>query len=843
MNVLRSIAVTAAAALLLVVLGVTIAPPPTASAAPENLVANASLEAGAWPDCFHASGWGSEGEWAFVDGHDGDRAVAVTIGAYTGGDRKLLQTESDACAPAVAAGSTYELGVWYSSTVPVQLTAFRHDATGWTYWADFAVLPASATWSQAVATTPAVPDGTDRMVFGLALSASGTLVTDDYSLWATGTDEPEVPTVTDNLIVNPDLAEGSGDVPDCFMLAGWGDNGATGAISADVPATSPAGARSFTISMAGRSSGDAKLLQSEAPGCAPGVTAGTSYELAVSYRSTSAATGLTAFQHTATGWSYWTELGELPPTSGWESTTVALPVVPDTVDRVAFGVSVAADGELSTTGYALRAITPDPDPGPDPAGDPAEIGSWEVLDAPMPVRAIHTTLLHDGRVLLVAGSGNDGTAFAAGSFTAVVWNPADDTYLDVPVPYDMFCAGHVTLPDGKVLLTGGTEAFPEEDQGPNTFKGSRKSYYFDPADDQFHPTADMAGAHWYPTLTKLGNGDLWAAGGLDEKAEGTVLTEIFDSSEMRWLAPGEVPQTWSFWGTYPHMYLLDDGMLFYAGGHTFGNGLPGTGASLYDWTTAQMWDVPGLRQKDLRDQAGSVLLPPAQDQRVMIVGGGNTDSNVPAINLVDIIDLSLPAPEYTPAADLPGPGKAYVNVLNLPDRTVLAADGARLNRADDVLTAAIFDPVTNAWTSIGPDPVGRNYHSTSLVLPDGRVAVFGSNPADNSFEQRISIYLPAYLHRGERPTITSAPQTLTYGEVFDLQLTGDVTSASLMSPMSSTHQTDTNARLVDLPIVGAGDTRTAQVPANPNLLPPGPYMLTVLDADGVPSTAEWVWVQ
>ena len=67
-------------------------------------------------------------------------------------------------------------------------------------------------------------------------------------------------------------------------------------------------------------------------------------------------------------------------------------------------------------------------------------------------------------------------------------------------------------------------------------------------------------------------------------------------------------------------------------------------------------------------------------------------------------------------------------------------------------------------------------------------------------------------------------------------------SASLMAPMSATHQTDTNARLVDLPLAGEGNTRTVQVPDNPNLLPPGPYMLTVLDAKGVPSEAKWVWI-
>lgn len=819
---------------------VSMAPAAPAVTATPNLVANPSLEEGdGWPACYSASGWGSEAEWSLVPGRESGRAVSITIAEHTAGDRKLLQTESESCAPTVTPGDTYEMGVWYTSTAPAGLTAFRHSPAGWTYWGEFGAQPASAEWTRATVTTPAIPEGTDRIVFGLSLASDGTLVTDDYSLRRTP--DPAAPPI-ENLVQNPDLAVGD-PLPDCFVVAGWGEHQLDTALTTDVPEDAGAGVRALTVTVSQHASGDAKLLPAEAPGCAPSVLPGTRYGVSVDYRSTSAANALTVFQHTAAGWSYWTDLRALPATLGWETATAELPAIPEGVDRVSFGVSIAADGELSTTAYSLRPIADEPEPEPVEPGDPAIDGAWEVSDVEMPLRAIHTTLLHDGRVLLVAGSGNDGGAFAAGTFTASVWDPADDSYLDIAVPYDMFCAGHVTLADGKVLLAGGTEDYPAEDEGPNTFRGSAKSYYFDPDDDRFHATADMAGAHWYPTLTKLGNGDLWAAGGLDEKAEGTVLTEIFDYASMTWRAPGDVPQTWSFWGTYPHMYLLDDGLLFYAGGHTFGNGLPGTGASLYDWTTAQIWDVPGLREKDLRDQAGSVLLPPAQDQRVMIVGGGNTDANLPGIALVDIIDLSDPAPGYVPGPDLPGPGKAYVNVLNLPDRTVLAANGARLNRDDDVLTAAVYDPTSNAWRSIDPDPVGRNYHSTSLVLPDGRVAVFGSNPADNSFDTRVSIYSPSYLFRGARPTIHDAPVEATYGEILELTVGGEVVSASLMSPMSSTHQTDTNARLVDLPVVGTGGSLTAQVPVDPDLLPPGPYMLTVLDADGVPSVAEWTWIR
>ena len=103
----------------------------------------------------------------------------------------------------------------------------------------------------------------------------------------------------------------------------------------------------------------------------------------------------------------------------------------------------------------------------------------------------------------------------------------------------------------------------------------------------------------------------------------------------------------------------------------------------------------------------------------MIVGGGNTDSNIPAINLVDIIDLSETAPHYVPGPDLPGPGKAYVNLLTLPDRTVLAADGAQHNRSDNVLTAAIYDAGRRNVEEHRPRP-GRAQLPLDIARPAGR---------------------------------------------------------------------------------------------------------------------------
>ena len=57
-----------------------------------------------------------------------------------------------------------------------------------------------------------------------------------------------------------------------------------------------------------------------------------------------------------------------------------------------------------------------------------------------------------------------------------------------------------------------------------------------------------------------------------------VATEYFSNAQQRWLALWEANQTWSFWGLYPSMVLMQDGRLFYTGSHTFGPGLPGGGA-------------------------------------------------------------------------------------------------------------------------------------------------------------------------------------------------------------------------------------------------------------------------
>ena len=116
--------------------------------------------------------------------------------------------------------------------------------------------------------------------------------------------------------------------------------------------------------------------------------------------------------------------------------------------------------------------------------------------------------------------------------------------------------------------------------------------------------------------------------------------------------------------------------------------------------------MSGLQKKDERDQSMSVLLPPAQDQRVLTLGGGNIDTNPDANRLTDLIDLKQAAPVYTAGPLLPtgtgqtaAQGKMYVSAVLLPDGKVFETGGALHNRADPVDEASMFDPVTNTFTA------------------------------------------------------------------------------------------------------------------------------------------------
>jgi hypothetical protein len=92
---------------------------------------------------------------------------------------------------------------------------------------------------------------------------------------------------------------------------------------------------------------------------------------------------------------------------------------------------------------------------------PAALGSWDTIDIPedVQINAIHSVALPTGDVLLIAGSGNDVKQFAAGTFETLLYSPATGQTELIDTPEDLFCNGHAHLPNGNILVAGGTQAY------------------------------------------------------------------------------------------------------------------------------------------------------------------------------------------------------------------------------------------------------------------------------------------------------------------------------------------------------------------------------------------------
>jgi hypothetical protein len=193
--------------------------------------------------------------------------------------------------------------------------------------------------------------------------------------------------------------------------------------------------------------------------------------------------------------------------------------------------------------------------------------------------------------------------------------------------------------------------------------------------------------------------------------------------------------------------------------------------------------------------------------------------------------------------------RRHHNLTVLPTGEVLATGGVAGTKFNDltkpVRAAEIWNPSNKKWRTLASNAVTRGYHGNAILLPDGRVLHAGSGDADvTPRELSAELFSPPYLFAGPRPTITSAPGTARYGTTFRV-LTPNASSISKLSLIrlgSATHGFDMNQRYVTLGFTKNASGLTVTVPKNRNRIPPGHYMLFIVNGSGVPSVARIVQI-
>lgn len=470
--------------------------------------------------------------------------------------------------------------------------------------------------------------------------------------------------------------------------------------------------------------------------------------------------------------------------------------------------------------------------------DPELSGAWSPVTL-TPVVPVFSAVLPNGKVLIWDSVGDNASeTYPNHTYTrAAVWNPVDNTEKRVDLMgSNIFCAGFAHLPNGNILIAGGN--------ANAQLAGTVRTYVFHWQTETWTRGNDMAAARWYPSVAATANGEGVIIGG------GPATAEVYQNNGAIRALTGFTKysaRVYPFLGSRPDTQVGLFGP-FNAGWtvNTAGNGAT-TGTSTRDGIAR---DYGSFATYDIG--------------KTIVAGGGNVTEDglaqVPTRNAV-VLDSNT---RLVPAVTSTGPmsaGRRQHNLTVLADGSVLATGGMTsaagntlVDLASAVTTAERWDPATGEWTVLAGASRIRQYHSTAVLLPDGRVMTGGGGVCKvcmqvGYLEKNVEYFSPPYLYGADgelatRPVIAAAPAGIGINTTFTIssEQAADIRKVGLVGLSDVTHGVDQGQRYVPLRFTASGTTLTVTGPPTGGVAPPGYYMLFIVDAAGVPSVAKMVQV-
>lgn len=451
-------------------------------------------------------------------------------------------------------------------------------------------------------------------------------------------------------------------------------------------------------------------------------------------------------------------------------------------------------------------------------------GTWEVVGSTAPELFDATdigVLLTDGTVL-----------YCHDTVDPIRFDPATGNTVQAGgSPVEQGCMNATLLADGDVIMMGG-----QTPSDPGAFTNAIPWVkHYSPGSDswQFMASMQHRAGRWYPGLARLADGSLLVmGGGQAPNAQRTDTCERFDLAS----------QTWSYTGSMLNPTEFPPCALLYTG-EVLATWWP---PQLYNPATAE-WRLTGNFVQPNRGWPGhsdhSLIV--LSDGRALATGVLGTPN--PNTAMGEIYD---PATEqWTPTSN-PGLIRFQSEVVQLPDGHVLVAGGetdVNPPPVPHVLGVVkwcdLYNPSADSWRRVADTLYFREYHAVTLLVPDGRVLSTGGTRIKFQYgpiTSDIEAYSPPYLFRGVRPQlVTVSTVEPSRGCAIELQLAPliQITSVVLIGAQTTTHWVDGgNPRRLVLPVKQEGDTVYTTLPADPNLLPLGHYMLFAM-VDDIPSVA------
>eukprot|EP00249_Psilotum_nudum_P002630 c15746_g1_i2 orf=187-1821(-) len=507
-------------------------------------------------------------------------------------------------------------------------------------------------------------------------------------------------------------------------------------------------------------------------------------------------------------------------------------------------------------------------------------GTWKVLVENAGVSAMHMATNHLNKVIIFDRTDygrsqlrlpngrcrNDPNDLALKTDCwahSIEYDIATNTVRPLEVLTDTWCSSGAFVANGTLVHTGGYN------------DGARAIRYFIPCDNNacdWIEEGDMLADRWYATDQVLPDNRVFVVGGRRAFSYEFVPRKAGDGLyALNFLKQTDTANAEN--NLYPFVHLSSDGNLF-----IFANNK----AILLNYKTNTVVktfpDLPG-GGRNYPSSGSSVMLPLSYSNNfekveVLVCGGSppgafqaaNGGSFMTALNDCGRIVITDPNPTWA-IETMPTP-RVMGDMLILPTGDVLIINGAEQGTAGwnlartPSLAPFLYSPAKlpgKRFAVLGATTIPRMYHSSTNVLPDGRVLVGGSNTnVGYSFtgvmfptELRLEAYSPYYLgssYNFRRPTIASVSNTvISYGSTFTVSFTTPTTPVNpkinVYAPSFTTHTYSMNQRLLYLAatvkMVGTQYTATVTAPPSAIAAPAGYYMLRVIN-NGIPSSAAWV---
>jgi len=493
--------------------------------------------------------------------------------------------------------------------------------------------------------------------------------------------------------------------------------------------------------------------------------------------------------------------------------------------------------------------------------DAATRGMWGPTRS-WPLVAIHLSVLPDGQVLSfgtpLGQDVQDGRLFDR-------WDPLAEsgghTTIGNSANVDSFCAAGILQTGGTLLVSGG-------DSKAASANTSKNNTLFNYADNTTRTTSSaLAADRWYGSLIRLADGRSLMTGGGEPyvydayqnpgdflNGQVSMTPEVW-SPESGWRSLTGArsreafgPEYNRWW--YPRNWVAPNGQVFGISSEKWWYlDVSGTGR------ITSSGDFKSGFDDDSRPNIGPTSTAVMYDVGRILQVGGNGAKNqhlTRSSEYATTIDIRAGAPVISDTEPMDNP-RQWANATVLPNGQVVVTGGTRFadNGGDDAVFAAEqWDPGSGRWSTLASAAVVRNYHSATVLLPNGAVLTAGGGvpggtdgpPANFNAE----VFYPPYLFRSDngqsrladRPRVRSiSGKRFSYGSSFQIELSDDrtISRVALLGLNSTTHSFDMGQRFVPATYSQSGQILTVSTPGNSSIAPPGYYQVVSSDSAGVPS--------